>query len=341
MRIDINASIKDAMILFEKNLQKQVYVCEEDETIVGAVSEGDIRRALLKNRSLSYPIKDLMNKNFRFINSFQPRSDAYVLMKNLKLHSIPVLDQCKRLLDVINIDNIFNAEKKENMVFIMAGGLGRRLMPLTQNTPKPMLHIGNRPILEVIIRRLIDQGFFNFTIAVNFLADQIVEYFQNGSELGVNINYVFEDKKLGTCGALSLADYTDDKPLVLTNGDLITDINYGELLDFYNFNKCDALMCVREEGFKIPFGVVKHNEYSFKSIDEKPIIKLNVNAGIYVINKSVIDLIPKNTAYDATDLFNRAYKEEYQTKVFKSESFWLDIGRTDQYREAINLFSQN
>ena len=321
-------------------MQKQVYVCDQDEAVVGAVSEGDIRRALLKNKSLSAPIKEFMNKDFSFINSFQPRSDAYDLMKTLKLHSIPILDQNKHLLDVINIDNIFSAERKENVVFIMAGGLGRRLMPLTENTPKPMLHIGNRPILEVIIRRLIDQGFFNFTIAVNFLADQIVEYFQDGRDFGVNINYVFEDKKLGTCGALSLANYSDEKPVVLTNGDLITDINYGELIDFYNLNRCDALMCVREEGFKIPFGVVKHSNYSFKSIEEKPVIKLSVNAGIYVVNRAIIDLIPKNTPFDTTDLFSLAFKKNYTTKVFKSDAFWLDIGRTDQYREASDLFTK-
>ena len=333
-------SIKDTMQVFEKNLQKQVYVVDINNVVVGAVSDGDVRRAILSGTDISTNVEEIMNENFKFINISQPKSDALNIMKEYKLSNVPILNFDGVLIGVVDFNGIINPSRHSNRVYIMAGGLGTRLRPLTENTPKPMLYLGTRPILEIIIKRLNEQGFFKFTIVVNFLAEQIVEYFGNGESLGVDIKYLHEGKPMGTCGALSLIDLDKvDEPILVTNGDLLTDIDYSKILEFHELNECDAVMCVREENFSVPFGVVLTEKTNFRSIEEKPEKKYDINAGIYVLNKNILKLIPNNTKFDIPELFNLAAEAKTNVKVYKTSAFWLDIGRRDQYNRAVEMFS--
>ncbi len=341
LTVHCGMSIKDTMHVFEKNLQKQVYVVDKTKVVVGAVSDGDVRRAILNGTAISTNVEEIMNRDFKFINISQPKSDALDIMKEYKLSNIPVLDFDGLLKDVVDFNSIINPSRHSNMVYIMAGGLGTRLRPLTDNTPKPMLYLGARPILEIIIKRLIEQGFFNFTIVVNFLAEQIMEHFGNGGSLGVNITYLHESNPLGTCGALSLIDSSRlTKPILVTNGDLLTDIDCSKILEFYELNRCDAVMCVREEKFTVPYGVVHSDKSNFHSVEEKPEKAYDINAGIYVLNKRVLDLIPHEEKFDTPELFNLAEKVKANIKVYKSNAFWLDIGRRDQYNRAVEMYSQ-
>lgn len=341
LTVHCGMSIKDTMHLFEKNLQKQVYVADKNKVVVGAVSDGDVRRAILNGTAISANVEEIMNRDFKFINISQPRSDALDIMKQYKLSNIPILDFDGLLKDVVDFNSIINPSRHSNMVYVMAGGLGTRLRPLTENTPKPMLYLGTRPILEIIIKRLIEQGFFNFTIVVNFLAEQIIEYFGDGRNLGVNITYLHESTPLGTCGALSLIDSSQlKKPVLVTNGDLLTDIDYSKILEFHELNSCDAVMCVREEKFTVPYGVVSSDKSNFEGVEEKPEKAFDINTGIYVFNKKILDLIPNEEKFDTPELFNLAASAKANVKVYKSGAFWLDIGRRDQYNRAVEMFSQ-
>ena len=335
-----DTSIKSTMQIFEKNLQKHVYVVDHDKSIVGAVSDGDVRRAILSGVDISRAVNLIMNENFKSIASSQPRSDALKLMRNFNLSTIPVVSSYGKIVEIVHSNSTVESTEHENMIYIMAGGLGKRLRPLTENTPKPMLYIGNRPILEIIIKRLADQGFGNFTIVVNFLAEQIVDYFKDGQDFGVKIDYIHEQMPLGTCGALSkISSQKLNDPIIVTNGDLLTDIDYSKLLNFYQSNDCDGLMCIKEESFKVPYGVVKSEVDEFIRVEEKPEMVFSINAGIYVLNKKIIDLIPPDQKLDITDLFNKAKDENAKVKIFKSNSFWLDIGYTEQYHRAVEMFS--
>lgn len=327
-------------IIDETTLQFAVVV-DDAMHILGTVTDGDIRRGLLKGLSIDVSIQEVMNKIPVYGEIGESKFYYKELMRKLKIKQLPIVNQEKRIQDIFFIDDIDSVLKKQNTVVLMAGGLGTRLRPLTDHMPKPMLKVGDKPILETIIDSFKSFGFTHFILSVNYKKEMIKDYFQDGSHLGVTISYLEEEKRLGTAGALSLLADKPEHPFFVMNGDLLTKINYEQLLDFHNETSSMATMCVREYEYQIPFGVIETDNHRLLSIEEKPVHKSFVNAGIYVLSPDVLKHVPKNEFYDMPDLFKKLIEHDEGVSAFPLREYWLDIGRMDDYEKADIEYEKN
>ncbi|WP_078555814.1 nucleotidyltransferase family protein [Bacillus alkalicellulosilyticus] len=335
-----STSIMDTIKLIDQMGMQIAIVASEEYQLLGTVTDGDIRRAILKNIPLDKPINLVMNPNPRFAKSSDKESKIHSIIKNTSIKHLPIVDENKRIVNIISLDELIKSEKKENVVVLMAGGLGTRLKPLTDNIPKPLLRVGPKPILETTLESFVAYNFSNFYISVNYRADLIKGYFNDGSKWGTNIQYIEENKRLGTAGALSLLPESIKGPIIIMNGDVLTKVNFDELLKFHETQGAAATMCVREYIYQVPYGVVKTRGNQIDKIEEKPSYKFFVNAGIYVLNPEVIDLIPKDEFYDMPTLFEVLNKNKYTTNVFPIHEYWLDIGQIPDYEKANLEFTE-
>lgn len=334
-------TIMQTMKIVDETTLQFAVVIDDYMRILGTVTDGDIRRGLLKGLSMDTPIQEVMNE-FPVYEKVGMKPLYYKeLMRKLKLKQLPIVNQEKQIQNVFFIDDVEQALKKINTVILMAGGLGTRLSPLTDHVPKPMLKVGDKPILETIIDNFKGFGFSNFILSVNYKKEMIKSYFQDGSNFGVNISYIEETKRLGTAGALSLLTEKPNQPFFVMNGDLLTKINYEQLLDFHNETNSVATMCVREYEYQIPFGVIETDNHRLLSIEEKPVHKSFVNAGIYILNPEMLEFIPKNKFYDMPELFKTLINEEQEISAFPLREYWLDIGRMDDYEKADQEYTEN
>ena len=315
------------------NLQIALVVDSENK-LLGTVTDGDIRKAILAGKDLSISAADAMRKEPITSNAKTPKPAILKLMREKRIHQMPLLDEHGRVVDVLTVDDLIGAHQKPNAVVIMAGGLGTRLYPLTQDTPKPMLKVGGKPILETIIQSFIDQGFVNFFVSINFKAETITDYFGDGSQLGASITYLNENTRLGTAGGLSLLPEKIDSPIIVMNGDLLTRISVDALLDFHERENAVATMVVREDHYQIPYGVVEVNGTQIIGVEEKPTQRHLVNAGIYVIGKKGLENIPKDTFYDMPTHFAKLSADGHRTAAFPLHEYWVDIGRLDELERA-------
>ncbi len=329
-----SASIIDVLKIIDKSSKQLVLVVDDNKKLLGTVSDGDVRRAILKNVSLDSVIKDIYFRSPAVANINDSKDKIINICIAKKIHQIPIVDNDLNLVGLEVLDELICKGTKENKVILMVGGLGRRLKPLTDNTPKPMLHVGGKPILETIIEKFSDYGFINIILCVNYKSNIIQDYFGNGSELGVNIEYIFENKRMGTTGALSLLKDKPKEPFFVMNGDLLTNINFEHLLDYHLENNSVATMCVREYDFQVPFGVIELENGNIKSIEEKPTHNFFVNAGIYMLSPGIIDYIPKNEFYDMPTLFEKIIELNKNTISFPIREYWLDIGRLEEFEKA-------
>ncbi|WP_169084609.1 nucleotidyltransferase family protein [Paenibacillus sp. PL91] len=332
-------SIIQTMQIIDKSALQFAVVVDGNKFLLGTVTDGDIRRGLLKGLSLEIPIKEVMNK-YPVYEKFGKKPQYYAeLMKKLKVKQLPIVNEENQIQNVLFADNVAQGLQKANTVILMAGGLGTRLRPLTDHVPKPMLKVGDKPILEMIINSFKDFGFSNFILSVNYKKDMIKDYFQDGKHLDVNVSYIEETMRLGTAGALSLIIEKPDQPFFVMNGDLLTKVNYEQLLNFHNETNSIATMCVREYEYQIPYGVLETENHRLLSIEEKPIHKSFVNAGIYVLSPDVLKSVPQNEFYDMPDLFKKLMKQQQEVSAFPLREYWLDIGRMDDYEKANYEFS--
>jgi NDP-sugar pyrophosphorylase family protein len=261
--------------------------------------------------------------------------DLLKQMNDAMIRQIPLLDGNDRVAGLSHMRDLTTPiENREHWVVLMAGGLGKRLRPLTEEKPKPLLSIGDKPILETILESFVEQKFHKFYISVNYMADAIKRHFGNGAKWNVEIRYLEEKSRLGTVGALGLIPELPEKPLIVMNGDLITRINFQDLIDFHVQQNADATMCVRQYDFQVPYGVIEIEEHWVKAIDEKPIHRFFVNAGIYVLEPNLIKLVPAEKNFDITTLFEMAIAEGGAVTVFPIHEYWLDIGRLDDFERA-------
>jgi len=331
-----NNSIKDAIKNLSVTSLQICFVCE-GKKLLGTVTDGDIRRSILKKVSLETQVNTIMNKNYISISSNSSKK-AKTLMSLNKINQIPVIDKKKNLINVFFSETIEGPVQYENPVIIMAGGFGKRLMPITKNCPKPLLPVMGKPLLEHIITRLKNEGFKNIYLSVHYLANMIKDYFGNGQNFGVNISYIDERVPLGTAGCLTKFKPKNEKDFIVCNGDVLTDIPFDQLLEYHLKNKSTATMAVREYYWKHPFGVIKTNGVNIKTITEKPIEKTYVNAGIYVFNNKILKAIKKEKKIEMPQLFRILKKKKYKTIVFPMFENWLDIGDTKEYERAQKQF---
>lgn len=310
-----------------------VAVVDSEKKLLGAVTDGDIRRGLLRGVQVQDTVEKVMNPKPKTLASNTPRAKILKIMKEKDLHHLPLVNEKNIITEIVSVRELTQVEKKENHVILMAGGLGSRLAGLTADCPKPMLKVGGKPILETIIDIFKEHGFYKFIIAVNYKSEMIENYFRDGSHLDVEITYLKENTRLGTAGALSL--YQANKlPFVVMNGDLLTKINFSELINFHVSNKNIATMCLRQYEHQIPFGVVITDQDRILKIEEKPTRRYFVNGGIYVLNPELLKYIPNETFYDMPTFFENLIEKDQKVGAYPFYEYWIDIGRLDDYERA-------
>ncbi|URN96112.1 MAG: nucleotidyltransferase family protein [Candidatus Pristimantibacillus lignocellulolyticus] len=323
----------ETMRIIDKTALQFAVVLDEQRRLLGTVTDGDIRRGILRGNGLEVPITSIMNPNPISAREGQKNYKYHKIMKSKMLKQLPIVDRENRIIDIIFFDSVDRLSNK-NTVVLMLGGLGTRLRPLTDDTPKPMLRVGNKPILETIVESFKQYGYSNFIFSVNYKKEVIKDYFQNGEHFDISIDYVEEDTRMGTAGALSLIKNRPSKPFFVMNGDLLTQINFDQLMEFHQEQNSVATMCVREYEFQIPYGVIETSGTRLVTIKEKPVHRSFVNAGIYVLSPEVFNYIPANTFYDMPTLFEQLIEAGLKTTVFPIHEYWLDIGKMDEYERA-------
>lgn len=328
------ATIRQALTIIDSGAMKIALVADENERLLGTLTDGDIRRAILSGHGLDDTIENIYYRTPTTCGINDSKEKILQLAVAHKLYQIPVVDAEGRIAGIAEVDELLQPAHRTNKVVIMAGGLGTRLSPLTDTTPKPMLHVGNKPILETIIENFAKYGYSEIILSVSYKSHVIEEYFGNGKSFGVNIEYVHESKRMGTAGALSLVRDHLDEPFFVMNGDLLTNINFEHLHDYHVAHAAAATMAVREYDFQVPYGVVNVHEGRILSIEEKPIHKFFVSAGIYMLSPEILPEVPEGEFFDMPTLFQNLIAKGVNTASFPIREYWLDIGRLSDYEKA-------
>jgi len=311
-----------------------VLVVDEGRKLLGTVTDGDIRRGLLGGLQMESPLWSVMRSNALVVPPEMPREIVLHLMRANKLRQLPMVDAGHRVLGLHFWDEDTPTEIRQNTLVIMAGGFGKRLRPHTENCPKPMLPVAGKPMLEHILARAKNEGFRHFVIAVMYLGHLIEDYFGDGSRFGVHINYLRETSPLGTAGAVGLLDPTPILPFIVTNGDILSDIRYGDVLDFHMRHSAAATMAVRLHEWQHPFGVVQTNGVDIVGFEEKPVNRTHINAGIYALSPKALSYVKPNTPLDMPSLFEQLHDDGLRTVAFPMHEPWLDVGRPDDLSRA-------
>lgn len=331
-----NKSILEVLKIINTEALRVAMVTDDNNKFIGIVTDGDVRRGLIRGVSLQDPVSNIVNKTPVVLPHNATRQEIVDKMKKLDILFIPLVDNG----EIVGVETLHSAlaneRTYENPIFIMAGGFGTRLRPLTDTCPKPMLKVGDKPMLETLILSFKKLGFVNFYVSTHYMPEQIHSHFGNGSSLDVNITYVHEDIPLGTGGALGLLPSTMNRelPLILINGDVLTKVDFEKLLEFHAQNNTEATMCVREYDYQIPYGVVEANGNEISGMVEKPTHRYFVNAGIYVLSPEIYNRVSSNVKVDMPDILQRHIDDGKRVLMFPIHEYWLDIGRIDDFNRA-------
>jgi len=327
-------TLRDALATIDGASSQIALVVDAERRLLGTLSDGDARRALLRGLSLSDKVMLAMHATPTVARQDEDRDSILATMRRLGLHQIPVVDAERVVVGLEVIDDFLATVVRPHWVVIMAGGLGSRLDELTRDTPKPMLKVGTRPLLETIVRNFADQGFRQFYFAVNYKAEQIERHFGDGCWLGIEVRYLREELRMGTAGALSLLPERPTAPIVVTNADLLTREDFGRMVDNHLESGAVATMAVREYEMQVPFGVVRERDGCIEGIEEKPIHRFVVSAGMYVLSPEALDLVPPRQFFDMPSLFEAMVARQMCTRCHHIDGYWLDIGRLPDYERA-------
>ena len=333
--ISPTASIKDAIEVIDRGSAQVALVIDNDGKLLGIVTDGDVRRAILRGIVIDEVISLIMVKTPVCVKEGTSRENALGLMRQKAIHHIPIVSDSMRILGLFVIDDLLQKPSFPNHIVLMAGGKGQRLKPLTDNCPKPMLKVNGKPILETIMMRCVDAGFKNFHISINYLKEQITDYFQDGTKWGVNINYLEENEFLGTSGCLKLLPHKIPDDIVVINGDIITDLDLDRLIRFHLKANNVLTVCSRAHRVRVPFAVLSTKLSCLKSFVEKPMYEYQVNAGVYVLKKKCIEEISAGF-FDMTDLIDKILEQDNNVSVFPIHENWKDIGNPDDFNEVNN-----
>lgn len=333
--VNSSFTLKQAIEVLDKAALRIALVVDENEKLLGTLTDGDVRRALLKLVPLETPVIQVVNTNPKTAEQSWTQSRILAVMEQYELLQLPLLDDERRVVGLVNLHDILNKHRYDNPVFLMAGGFGTRLRPLTNNCPKPMLKVGDKPILEQILLSFIEAGFHRFFISTHYMSEVIRDYFGDGEKWGVSIKYVHEEEPLGTGGALGLLPHDEiDKPMFMMNGDLLTSLNLHSFLEFHETHGGVATMCVREYEHQVPYGVITSEGIQIKSMVEKPTQRFFVNAGIYLLSPILIKSVQPSTRVDMPTLLERQIESGEAVNMFPIHEYWLDIGRMDDFNKA-------
>lgn len=327
-----NATIKDALAVINQN--RIVLVFDENDRLLGTITDGDIRRALLRGLSLDDPVRTVYNPDPITCSIHDSREKVLRTAIDNEVFQIPIVDDSGKVVTVEIMENLLRPTLYPNKVVIMAGGLGSRLRPLTNSTPKPLLEIEHKPILEKIIIDFVRQGFKNFILCVNYKAEMIEDYFKDGSRFNADITYVKEERRLGTAGPLALLKGLLDEPFFVMNGDILTNLDFSQMIKHHITQNAVATMGVREYEVQVPYGVIQVEGNRITGIDEKPLHTFYVSSGIYVLDPESLAYIPDDTFFDMPELFERLIEAGKHCIPYLIREYWLDIGNINDFKKA-------
>lgn len=338
--VEPSTKLQDVLRIIDNSSKQIALVVDDTGKLLGTITDGDIRRGLLSGISLTDDVENIYSKTPTVCHVSDPKEKIYEIALSKSLKQIPIVDDNGVLIGLELFDDLLKNSKKANKVVLMVGGLGSRLGDITKSIPKPMLSVGGRPILEIIISNFAKHGFTDIVLSVNHLSHVIEDYFGNGEIFGVSIKYVHERERMGTAGALDLMRSLLSEPFFVMNGDILTNVNFENLLDYHISNDAVGTMCVREYDLQVPYGVVNIEDGRINSIDEKPVHKFFVSAGIYMFSPDVLSFIPQNSFYDMPTLFDAMIKAKKNILSFPVREYWLDIGQMEEYERANSEFGK-
>ncbi len=337
-----SGTIRDAIARIDSGGMQITLVVDGDGRLVGTITDGDIRRGLLKGLPLDAPAIDVANRAPTTASPRDDRNSILAVMKRKLIHQIPLIDEGGRVVGLDTLDEMLLPPRRDNLIVLMAGGEGIRLRPLTNDIPKPMIQVGGKPMLESIVENFASFGFWRFCIAVNYKAEFIEEYFGDGRKWDVQIEYLRESEKLGTAGALSLIVDIPSEPVLVMNADILTNVDFGNILNFHQENRAAAAtLCVREYSHIVPYGVVQMDGDGVLEIAEKPTQRSLVSAGIYVLDPAIFKLLRSGESLDMPELLGRLLKCGQGVAGFPIHEYWLDIGRHEDLQSAQQYASSN
>lgn len=328
-------TLTEAIKVLDEGGERIALVVDGLNRLIGTVTDGDIRRALIKHLSLDTPVEQMMCNTPKMATNDWSKERVLSTMEKYQLLQLPIVDKQQRVIGLNTLHDILRKRHRENPVFLMAGGFGSRLYPLTQDCPKPLLKVGNKPILEIILERLINAGFHRFYISTHYKHHMIEQYFSDGSRWGVSIEYIYEESPLGTGGALGLLPHEQIKlPLLMMNADLLTNLSFESLLSFHQSHPSIATMCVRKYEHCVPYGVVQSHGHQIVSLIEKPIHQFFINAGIYLLAPELVHTVKPGFCIDMPTLLEQQIAVGKTVNMFPIHEYWLDIGRMEDFQLA-------
>jgi dTDP-glucose pyrophosphorylase len=329
------ASLGEAIATLDRSGLQIAIVVDTERRVVGTLTDGDVRRALLRQLSLSTPVSEVMFRRPHTAERGTGRELLLALMEKHRLLQIPLVDAERRVVGLETLHGLLQKRHLNNPVFLMAGGFGRRLQPLTNDCPKPLLKVGDKPILEVILENFIDAGFHRFFISTHYMPEMIRDQIGDGSRWGVSVRYVHEDEPLGTGGGLGLLPHAEiDLPMFVMNGDLLTNLNFHNLLAFHQQHDGVATMCVREYEHRVPYGVIQSEGHRISTMVEKPSYRYFINAGIYLLSPELVRSVRPGLRVDMPALLEQQITEGKNVNMFPVHEYWLDIGRMEDFQRA-------
>lgn len=334
------ATVQEAIRNLDRTSLQIALVVGPGDVLAGTITDGDIRRGLLRGCEMTSPIATVAHREPLVVPPQLSREVVLHLMQANRIHQLPVVDDQRRVVGLHLWDEIVAPQARSNLMVVMAGGLGTRLRPHTEKCPKPLLPVAGKPMLEHIVERARGEGFSRFVFAVHYLGQMIEDYFGDGARWQVRIDYLREETPLGTAGAVGLLPERPASAFVVTNGDVLTDIRYGEMLDFHGRHESAATMAVRLHEWQHPFGVVRSKGVDIVGFEEKPIARTHINAGIYVLDPQALDCLPRGERCDMPTLFQRVKDRGARTIIYPMHEPWLDVGRIEDY-DAANAGGEN
>ncbi|SAI74830.1 nucleotidyl transferase [Bordetella ansorpii] len=337
--VAMDATLGQAISIIDKSGLQIGLVVDAEGRLHGVVTDGDVRRALLRRDSLDVPVEHVMGKTPRVATPDWGHERLRKVMEEFRISQIPLVDHDGKLIGLKTLHDLLGREHVGNPVFLMAGGFGKRPRPLTSDCPKPLLKVGDKPILEIILDSFIEAGFRRYYISTHYLPEMIQAHFGDGSKWGVDITYVHEEVPLGTGGALGLLPHDEiNLPMIMMNGDLLSNLNFRGLLDFHTAHGCVATMCVREYEHQIPYGVIESEGHLIRSMVEKPVQKVFVNAGVYALSPELVRSVKPGTQIDMPTLLEQFIHQGSEVASFPVHEYWLDIGRMEDFKRAQSEF---
>ncbi len=323
-----------AIVALDRAGQQILLVVDDTRRLLGTLTDGDVRRALLRGLPLTARVEEAMFRTPMVVGPDLDRAAVLNLMRVNKLRQLPIVDAAGRVTGLHVWDQVLAAPARDNIVVLMAGGFGKRMMPFTETVPKPMLQVGGKPLLQHAVERAHADGFRRFLISLHYLPDVIRDHFGDGRSFDVEIDYIMEDTPLGTAGALSLMRDRPADPILVANGDVLTDVRLSDMLEFHRAQGAQATMAVREHQYHNPFGVVQTDGMLITGFEEKPVWRTRINAGIYVLSPQALDVLTPGAHCNMPTLFDRVRERGGRTIVYPMHETWMDVGNPQDLLKA-------